>query len=304
MEYLHSKGYTTTQKLARYFLAVELGERIQTFAELTINLEISRGTVQKSIQILKDSKAIQLKTRGSLGTYLVNKDTNILLHFAGINFIVGVMPLPYAKLYEGLGTGILKTIGEHINIPVNMAYMRGAKRRIEMVMKGRYDFAVVSKYAAEHYLRENPNAIDVTLNFGPLTFLKGHALIFRDEDKTEIEDGMKVGIDYDSIDQAILTEKVTRNKKVTLISLNYSHFIQNLANKTIDVVLWNAHEVENEGLAYNTVLMNEGQENTEAVLIVDKTKHELIKLFKTSIDISTVGAIQQQVVDGVIIPSY
>lgn len=70
------------------------------------------------------------------------------------------------------------------------------------------------------------------------------------------------------------------------------------------MVLWNAHEVENEGLAYNTVLMNEGQENTEAVLIVDKTKHELIKLFKTSIDISTVCAIQQQVVDGTIIPSY
>lgn len=85
-------------------MTVELGERIQTYAELTRKFEISRGTVQKSIQILKDSKAIQLKTRGSLGTYLVNKDTNILLHLAGINFIVGVMKLPYAKLYEGLGT--------------------------------------------------------------------------------------------------------------------------------------------------------------------------------------------------------
>lgn len=305
MEYLHSKSYTITQKLARYFLIVELGERIQTYAELTQKLKISRGTIQKSIQILKDSKAIILKMRGTLGTYLINKDTNTLLQFAGIHFIVGAMPLPYSKLYEGLSAGILKSIREHIDIPVNMAYMRGAKRRIEMVLKGRYDFAVVSKYAADQYLKENPETIDVILNFGPQTFLNGHAFIFHNKDKTEIEDGMKVGIDYDSIDQAILTEKMTRDKNVTLVPLNYSHFIANLENKTIDVLLWNADEVENEDLTYNIVkLTNEGQENTEAVLIVDKYKQDLMKLFQISIDVYTVCDTQQQVLRGLITPSY
>lgn len=40
------------------------------------------------------------------------------------------------------------------NVPASMAYVRGAENRIAMLVADRYDFAVVSKYAAVNFKKE------------------------------------------------------------------------------------------------------------------------------------------------------
>lgn len=305
MDFLHSKSYTVTQHLSRYFLSVDVGSRIKIISEFVDELSVSRGTVQNALQVLKDTEAIKLVSKGKLGTFLEEKNTNLLLDFAGINFLVGTMPLPYTKLYEGLGTGILKVMRANYDLPINMAYMRGAQRRIEMVLNGRYDFAIVSQYAADSYLKENPDTLEIVENFGLYSFLSGHVLILKDNDKVKIEDGMRVAIDEDSIDQVRLTLLSSEGKNVEFVSVTYLQILLNFESKNIDAAIWNKDEFSHTHLPYKTVDIEvPNMDNTVAVLVVNKHNVDLIKLIQSSINVAEILDIQHEVVKGAMTPNY
>ena len=68
------------------------------------------------------------------------------------------MPLPYTRLYEGLASGLK---AQFDGIPFYYAHMRGADIRVECLLNGVYDMAVVSRLAAEslsHAKRLMPRA--------------------------------------------------------------------------------------------------------------------------------------------------
>lgn len=305
MKYLQSKSFITTQQLARYFLALELNTRMDTISDLAENFAVARGTIQNALQVLKESKAIALKSRGTLGTVLFAKDIEQLLQYADIHFLMGTMPLPYSKRYEGLSTGILTNMFQKLDLPLSMAYMRGAKRRIDMVLRGRYDFAIVSKYAAQLYLAEHPNSIKIVTSFGAHSFLLGHGLILNDPSKAGIENGMRIGIDQDSIDQAQLTMKVTQGKNVHLIPLTYSQFLKSLAANEIDAVIWNIDELEKTALPYKIIKMDyDNEDNTTAVMVVNASQPEIKALLEAIISVEQVLKIQQEVISGQLIPNY
>ena len=113
-----------------------------------MSLSLGRGTVQGALRLLEEMGAIRLESRGHLGTFLSRKDDQALWEIAGMSHVVGVMPLPYSRKYEGLATGLVEAFRE-INVPFNLAFMRGSTHRIDALQSGRYDFAVVSGLAAE-----------------------------------------------------------------------------------------------------------------------------------------------------------
>lgn len=271
---LNSKNSLTIKKLAKEFLSISENERIKTITEYSEIINVARGTIQNSLKVLIDDGAIEIQSKGHLGSFLIKKDFQKLLNFADIKFIAGVMPLPYSKRYEGLSTGILSEMESKLNIPVNMSYMRGARKRIEMVIDERYDFAITSKYAALEYIKEN-NDIEIIIEFGEHSFLSKHLLITLDKHFTEIKDGMRVGIDYASIDQSKLTLNAINGKNVKLIEINYNLLIQNLLDLKIDLAIWNGDEVQNK---YENVYLKDineyNDDNTIAVLLVKKDRND------------------------------
>lgn len=305
MKLLHSKSYTVTQNLANYFISLDEGVRILTISEFLERIDVARGTIQNSLNILKESNAIQLSSRGKLGTFLDSKDNNLLMKFAGIDFIVGVMPLPYTKIYEGLSTGIIETMSKSINVPVYMGYMRGAQKRIELVRMGRYDFAVVSKYAALEYQEYNPDAITIAKNFGKHSYLKGHTLVLRDPKFNGIETGMRVAIDYDSIDQSTLTLNAIEGISVKLIPMSYTQFGSSLHSNQIDAMIWNKDEVAISLDGFKQVdIKTEALENTEAVLVVANERLEMFKLISDGLVKEEVLSIQSDIETGKRMPQY
>lgn len=305
MNRLHSKSFTVTSYLATYFISVEKGSRINTVSDFSKRIEVGMGTIQSSLKVLKDSKAINLISRGQLGTFLKDKDITKLLKFANIESLVGVMPLPYTKLYEGLSTGIIENLSNSLYLPTHMAYMRGAKKRIEMVNDGLYAFAIVSKFAALEFLEENPGTINILINFGPNSFLTGHHLVLYDDKYDQIEDGMRVAIDYDSIDQYKLTLKACENKDVTFVPMSYSNFYSSLDNNEIDCMIWNSDENTSNLKPYKTVMIDvDDDSNTEAVLVAHSDRVEIISLIDLMLDKDKVLTIQKEVVAGQRIPQY
>ncbi|MBQ4343479.1 MAG: GntR family transcriptional regulator [Erysipelotrichaceae bacterium] len=309
-EILFSKNGIATYTLAREFLKYNVGDKIPTVSEFSETFDLARGTVQNAIKMLQQSDAIRIESKGHVGSYLVKKNMTILLEFAGISSIVGVMPLPYSKRYEGLASGLLVTMENHYNIPASMAFMRGSKNRISMLISNRYDFAIVSRTAAEEMIAEHDNIL-VVMSFGDYSYLSEHVIIFKNDKLKEIQDGMRIGVDYDSIDQRYLTEKVCEGKKVQFVSVDYSRILERVLHGDIDAAIWNKDEITDKFIKVNYCELKDTHElkqfkaaANEAVMVVSKSEPELVPLLQNIVDPTTVVNIQKLVLEGKITPSY
>jgi len=303
-EQLLSKNGTATMKLSRELLNYSIGDRIPTITEFSQQIELARGTIQNALRNLINSKAIVIESRGHLGSYLVKKNNTILLEFAGITYLVGAMPLPYSKRYEGLASGII-VASENLNAaPLNLAYMRGAKSRMSMVDYGRYDFAIVSRSAAESYIEEK-DTLEIVLSFGKESYTGKHVLMLHDRNKQSTEDGMKIGIDEDSYDQINLTKAVCKGKKVEYIPIEYSRTIDCILSGEIDAMVMNVDEVLDKKVPIHYVdIRDYDDRNTEAVIVSSKNHEEIGNLLRASLKIETVLEIQRQILEDKITPRY
>ncbi len=302
---LMQKNGIAAIKIARELITMKVGDRIKTIADYSEQFEAARGTVQSAINLLKETKALELQPRGHMGTFISFIDYEIMWKFTDYGTLMGVMPLPYSKRYEGLATGLYKTV-ETRSFPFSLAFMRGAETRISALKDGRYDFAVVSKLAALEGIKRGID-IDIVVGFGEKSYVNEHVLIFSEEKNEIIKDGMKVGIDRNSIDHAVLTKEVCKDKEVELVDLKYNQVITKLQSKEIDAAIWNLDEVKEKklNLKYKSISeILEKNTDSEAVVIVDNSKFGIKNLLKKIIDKDTVIETQEAVIEEKIIPSY
>lgn len=302
---LMQKSGIIVMKLAREFITLDVGDRIDTVASYSEKFSTARGTVQNAIKFLTDNNAINLEARGHLGTFITFIDYKKILEFTDINSIVGVMPLPYSRLYEGFATGLYKTM-EKSKIPFNLAYMRGAKSRMDAMNKGRYDFAIVSKLAANQSIAEGMK-ISIVMEFGEYTYVSEHALIFNNPHKKSIEDGMKIGIDKSSFDHSMLTLRQCEGKQVTLVDLAYNQIISKVMSGEIDAAVWNVDEIVERkiNIKHYPLSKNEfSNMDTEAVLVMNNRDREIGSFITRFLNREDVLNYQKKVILGEITPSY
>ena len=299
-----NKNGIVSMALAKLLMQLTIGDRIPTFSELSQQTNVARGTLQNAMKLLQSTHAITLESRGHLGTFLMSKNMKILLEFANISSLVGVMPLPYSKHYEGLATGIISAMENEHNIPVNMAYMRGARNRLSLMLEGRYDFALVSKLAVNESLSQGAQ-LQIIKEFGAKSYLSNHVIVFSDASINAIEDGMRIGIDNDSIDQTNLTNYVTKNHKVRYVNLNYNQILNKLSSGDIDAAVWNEDEIKESYPNIHYKQIDGIDENdTIAVIVANKNAIELCTLLTQLVDVDTVLSIQHLVALGKMIPRY
>lgn len=184
--------------LARYLLGEKCGNRLKTIDELANECRSSVGLTQAALKTLESSGAIRIERRGRNGSYLVEMDNKALLTHVDINNVVCAMPLPYTRLYEGLASGLK---AQFDGIPFYYAHMRGADIRVECLLNGVYDMAVVSRLAAESYLTQK--GLCLALELGPHTYVGEHQLICRKGESANVK---RVGLDNRSADQKIMTD--------------------------------------------------------------------------------------------------
>lgn len=303
-EGLNSKSSIVIQKVAEELLFVELDSRIPKIDDLSQKYNVGRGTVQSVLKKLEETHCISLESRGHLGTFLRRKNVNLLLQCCGLNNIVGVMPLPYSRKYEGLATA-LHEVFEKLGLSLHSAFMRGATIRINNVLEGRYDFALVSKFSANEAVAKNDDLM-IVKDFGPNSYVSRHALIFA-EDKSEIEDGMKIGVDSYSIDQQVLTQLEVKERNVEYVNLNYMHLLKHLKAKLIDAMVWNMDEIESSSLHLSGLTSPEAlemdNEMSQAVCVIRKNNKKIEYLFNL-ISTAEIVKTQQDVESGKCIPKY
>lgn len=291
--------------LARELLSKDVGDRILTVAQLAEKYSTARGTIQSALKFLQDYEAISLEPRGHLGTFITSINYIKLLDIADIKTILGVMPLPYSKVYEGLATGLYNTLVTS-NISVGLAYMRGADTRVEALKEQRYDFAVISKLAAEYYISEGHD-IEIIDEFGNFTYVNEHILIFSQGSKNTIEDGMKIGIDYSSLDQVILTKYHCQGKNVEFVPLIYSQILNSILRGEIQAAVWNKDDLQDRNIKVQFKPIDNSiftYKDTNAAIVANTKNSSFNKLLKKFLNKEKVLDIQKKVINGEIIPNY
>jgi len=301
---LYAKSGKAISTIARDFFLIEVGEVIPTVIELEKKYpDFSHGTIQNAIKSLREIHAIETQARGNQGTLLINKDNSVLLNIMGFDSIVGCMPLPYSKRYEGLATGLTASVERQYNIASQLVFVRGAINRIAMLLSDRYDYAIVSKLAAKHIIKEHNN-ITIVKELGEGSYASDHVIVFNQPGIKEIQSGMKVGVDYSSVDQAVLTEKIVDGKDVKLVNSSYSNVLKKVMIGEVDCAVWNKDEIYDKYIDVNYCEIDKNKDDTIAVIVINKEKEYLIPIIERLIDVSIVIKSQSMVIDGLIFPTY
>jgi ABC-type amino acid transport substrate-binding protein len=291
--------------LAVEFIPLNKGDRIKTVAELSETYNTARGTIQSAIKFLKEHGSLELESRGHLGTFIKEIDYIKLLELTGIKSLVGVMPLPYSKRYEGLATGICKCLNDSA-INTNLAFMRGSNHRLKALEDGRYDFAITSRLTADYYLEQNNN-IQIVKTFGDFSYVNEHIIIVAKDFDGKFTKGTRVGIDNSSIDQFMLTKIYFDEIEVEYVPLNYSQFITAIKENQIDAAIWNLDDIEdrNDNIAFMPLNRKEKNiKDTEAVIIATKNNSIVPALFNRVLDTENVKKYQKLVLEKRIMPQY
>ncbi|MBS4536715.1 hypothetical protein GOQ29_13915 [Clostridium sp. D2Q-14] len=305
---LMSKNGKVIILLAREMLTYYKGDRIRTVSQYTDIFDTARGTVQSALKFLQEINGLKLESRGHLGTFIVDIDYKKLWEVSDFNVIMGVMPLPYSKRYEGLATGFYESF-EESEIPFSLAFMRGSSKRIEALNLGKYNFTIISKLAARLEMRKSSN-IEIIHEFGEGSYVGNHVIVFRDRNETKIEDGMRIALDPMSIDQLILTSNECIDKEIEYVETPYNQILNKMKNNEIDAAIWNVDEIKEKNLEYNVCPLSSkktkdlSKEDTIAVVAVSKGNKEFGNILNKFIDLKKVEKIQQKVMNDEIIPKY
>ncbi|WP_392562943.1 GntR family transcriptional regulator YhfZ [Orbus sturtevantii] len=304
--HFYKKKAIMVHYLALDLLQLKTDDKMLSISACQDKYNAARGTVQNALNYLKEQKAIICSNRGHLGTFIKFIDYSILQKYALIDVILGTMTLPYSKLYEGFATGLYLAFEQH-NIKLNLAYLRGAKERVNSIVKKTYRFAVISRYSANHALSVG-EPIEIIADFGDQSYLSRHVILFSDKNKSSIEDGMKIGIDYSSLDQELLTKKLVKSKDITLIETSGHQIIHALNSGLIDAGVWNYDEISNKdfkNLNYLPVDFFEDILDMTASVIVCHRDDQVVKTIISNIlEQETILKIQNSVVNGDMIPRY
>lgn len=303
--FLKKKGIVTNY-LAADLLHFKKGDRLPIISEYQTKFQVSRGTIQNALHFLKEKQAIVCESRGHLGTFLLDIDYAQLQTYALSESILGTMPLPYSKRYEGFATGLYAAF-EAQQMKLNMAYLRGAKARIHSVVTKTYRFAVISRFAANEAMQQS-EPIDILLDFGDHTYLSEHVLLFADAAKQQLTQHMKIGIDNTSYDQQLLTKALVKDLDVTLVELPGHQLIHALNQKIIDAGVWNYDEIVDkhyQNLHHVFLMPNQHQLDMSAAVIIGHEEDQATRvLFKQLLSQKEILSVQEQVTQGTIIPRY
>jgi len=301
----YKKQGLIVQNLAVDLLQLKIGDKINSISAYQAQYKVARGTIQNAFNYLKEQHAVTLLHRGYLGSFIADIDYFILKKYALPETVLGTMTLPYSKLYEGFATGLYYIFDKN-KINLNLAYLRGAKERINSINRKIYRFAITSRYTANDAIQKG-NPIDIIADFGPHTYLSQHVILFANKNNAMIDDGMRLGIDYSSIDQERLTKKLSLNKKISLVKTAGHQIIDALEQGIIDAGVWNYDEIKNKNNQLTYVIPKIDQDildMTSAVIVCHKEDHVIKTIFDKILSKDDVLTLQKQVVAGQIVPRY
>lgn len=121
-------------------------------------------------------------------------------------------------------------------------------------------------------------------------------------------DGMRVGIDRDSLDHLMLTNEHVQGKNIELIEVPANQLIYALRENQIDAGIWNYDEIIDKNYEDLNVqfiaVKDQYKAMNEAVIICQKDNLVIKSICKKNIGIEKMLEIQNKIKNGTMTPRY
>lgn len=294
-----NKHGAVTENLARSIMALNVNDRLPTIIELTERFSVSRGIVQNAISFLEEEGCIALSRSGKLGTVLERLDYEKLYAYTGWDPIVGAMPVPFNEAFRSLAYAIFS---ESRKLPVDSSviYVSGARNRQSMLKKDFLDYIVTSVATARHIIKEDED-IELLFELPDCRYEEPYCLIFFNKLETEIRDGMRVGVDPETIDQMELTKYLCRGKKVEFVSMPFENTVETLHNHSIDCSVIRREKWLQDNMEFHPLPIPQtdypAEDTTIPAILVNKNNYGIRELLKKFISPAGVAKAQHYSID-------
>ena len=306
---LFSKQGLVVTQLAWDFLKYRPGEQIERAQDYAQKYGAGAGTVQAALQQLLAADTIKVSTKGRWGTYVDEIDYAKLWQYTTRGPVVVSMPLPYSPLYEGLATGLHETFQEG-GVPLNLTFIRGSLNRLDSLAHGRCDLAIISQLAFEEIEADKEKFV-LARRLGAGTWIENHVLVFRDASFSEIQPGMRIGIDRQSIDHMALIHKACAGHNVEFVDIGYMQVRSALATGEIDATVWNSDDFAViPAPDFNIIPADQAgfgdlyDTYSDAAIVAAADQRGMRNLLEAVLNIETCLAVQADVVARKRLPSY
>lgn len=315
----YKKDWLVSTGIARGMISMHPGGRVPTVNEYCEAFGCSRGVVQNALAGLNECGAIALSKRGKQGTYLTEKNDDLLFKNAGLQFMTGSMPTPLNMHLAGLATGICQAMSR-CSVPFTFAFVQGAKNRVEALSRGVYDFIVVTRSTASEHIRENPD-LEEAFPLSGCRYSPPYALYINRRGVSEIQDGMTVALDPACRDQYRLTHLLCAGRDVRLIEMPYISSRQAFLSGEVDALVF--RDDSSPGNAYlggfmlNPKWLSKSDEYSVApialsvsedmqlpVVLVNKKNYGMAGILKSYLGGELVSFIQKKVIDQQMAPQF
>ena len=309
---LMGKNGLLTREIARDLISLDLQGKVKTTSEYARLFRAGQGTVQKAFKTLEDMGAIDLDSRGHLGTYLVRRDLSRLWSVSGLGTVTGVMALPDSKEFEGIATA-LTDIFSIEDIPFNLLHLNGSRRRVEHLKAGRVDFVALSSFSANQACVED-SSLDTILTCPPNSYYARNSLtvLARGERMDRWNGVRRVGIDETSWDHTEITQLVFGSRHLEFVQTPYHLIPDLLAEEKIEAAIW--HRTTRRVEAMSSALQLLPLQSDTAQRLSDdvsrlaivglKSDEALRSLFEQIVDPHRIVQIQNEVIEGKKIPLF
>lgn len=291
----YQKNGIVIMMLSRDLLNLSPGDRMPPIAEYEKRCSFSRWTIQTAIRILLNNGCMTLEKRGPKGTFVHDLNYKKLWKFTGWDPLLGIAPAPSSFIHDGLLTGITEAFSKTA-VPFNISFMVPASRRFYALSQKQCHFILTSKLAARVKKKEYPE-IKMAVELKGASYCGEYCVYFVDPDKTEIEDGMRVAVNGEAIEQSYLTDLVCRGKNVLRSYGNY-HDCMNLFNTgLVDAVVQRSDTASSlrAGRSASLTQLGLDSEIITPVVLVHADNYGMEQLIAKNLDVETVARIQSEV---------
>jgi DNA-binding transcriptional ArsR family regulator len=292
--------------LARYLLELDIGDRIASIRNLAESFEVSIGSISTTLNQLEEVGCIKLSRRGRMGSYIEDHSLGALWTVAKTCPLIIGLTIPSNLKFEGLATA-LKSMLTNAGVETYMMFIRGSRTRLKALQNNRCHIIVTSCFAAESLLSKKET---IVMELPPKSFVSGHRVFFTSTDSQNIQ-RKRVGIDYDSYDQAKLTEMEFEGQDVEFIRLTFIQINQLLANGKLDYAVWTEDDMKyradtnvfDRDLSEHVKKIVKDRDTCAALVALSKDKavHSVVK---GAFDENELLRIQKMVLEGKILPEY
>jgi hypothetical protein len=292
--------------LAGYLLSLSEGDQLLSTRELAAKYGASLGSVSSVVNHLENIGAVTINRRGHLGSFLKQKALGILWSVIEDGPMVIAQTLPSFPRCEGLATALYSLLNS-AGVETYLIFIRGSINRIKALRRGQCHAAVMSVLAAHELCSEEE---DVVLELPPESFVQEHIVFFR-QDIESTAYPLTVGFDPDSLDVKYLTELEFADREVNFQPMPFTQIDLHLEDSSVDAAITNGDFLErliHKGFISRPlspkVKASVSERHTSAALVTRTTLHATKIVLQEILNPIEVLEIQQQVVDGLMVPRY